>query len=208
MKDNESDVNSQEETTESEFDWLANVYTRQGAMNHPSELHGVLVGELAGGLKRTAGDWINQVKEHMGLDELNSNVQANIVEDLISFYQRNLEGIDKDSSSFALLLPDDDYQLSERLDSLAQWVRGFLEGIAISASKKLNLMPSELQEILQDLVEISQLDSRVEAGEEGEREFFEVSEYVRIGVLNLYAEFNVPVSEESDEKTDSKPTLH
>lgn len=208
MKDNENDQDIQEESSESGFDWLANVYTRQGAMNHPSELHGVLIGELAGGLKRTAGDWMNQVKEHMGIDELNSNVQANIVEDLIAFYQRNLEGIDKDSSSFALLLPDDDYQLSERVDSLAQWVRGFLEGIAISAGKKLNLMPGELQEILRDLVEISQLDARVEAGEEGEREFFEVCEYVRIGVLNLYSEFNVPVAEIAEEEKDSKPTLH
>lgn len=200
MKDNDYEDRESLEIDESEFDWLANVFNRQGAMNHPSELHGLLVGELAGGLKRTASDWIAQVCEHMGIDELNSTTQSTIVEDLLAFYQRNQEGIDQDSSSFMLLLPDDDYELTERVNALAQWVRGFLEGIAVSANSRLNQIGEDLKEILADLVEISQLDARVENGEEGEREFFEVCEYVRIGVLNLYAEFNKP--------EEPQPTIH
>ena len=95
-------------------------------------------------------------------------------------------------------------------------MRGFLEGVAISASEKLNGMTDDLQEILKDLVEICQLDPRVEQSESGEKEFFEISEYVRIGVLNLYAEFNQPHVEEkkseaqaeSIENTKHNPTLH
>ena len=196
-----------EEGQENDFDWLANVYNRQGAINHPSELHGLLIGEITGGIQRTANDFLAQVLEHMGVDELNVNAQANVVEDLLSFYNKVCEGIDKDSSSFALLLPDDDYALSERLESLVLWVRGFLEGVAISASERLNKAPKDLQEILQDLVEICQLDTRIDASEEGEREFFEVSEYARIGVLNLYAEFNQPALEDAEKGSDT-PTLH
>ena len=189
-----------EEAQESDFDWLANVYNRQGAINHPSELHGLLLGEITGGIKRTANDFLAQVLEHMGVDELNVAAQANVVEDLLAFYSQVSEGIDKDSSSFTLLLPDDDYVLSERLEAMVLWVRGFLEGIAISASERLNSASKDLEEILKDLVEICQLDPRVEPTEEGEREFFEVVEYVRVGVLNLYAEFNQPEVEDSTEE--------
>ncbi|WP_156491685.1 UPF0149 family protein, partial [Oleiphilus sp. HI0123] len=111
--------------------------------------------------------------------------------------------------------PDDDYVLSERLEAMVLWVRGFLEGIAISASERLNSASKDLEEILKDLVEICQLDPRVEPTEEGEREFFEVVEYVRVGVLNLYAEFNQPEVEDSTEEKAAisdidpdTPTLH
>lgn len=207
LSEQDIDTMDNEDSQENDFDWLANVYNRQGAINHPSELHGLLIGEITGGIQRTANDFLSMVMDHMGVNELNVESQANVVEDLLAFYNQVCEGIDKDSSSFALLMPDDDYDLSERLQSLVLWVRGFLEGIAVSASDRLNSAPKDLQEILQDLVEICQLDTRIDASEEGERELFEVSEYARIGVLNLYAEFNQPASEDAGDGEDA-PTLH
>jgi len=193
---------------DSDFDWLANVYTRHGAINHPSELHGLIMGEITGCLKRTPSDWIALVLEHMGVDALNTELQANVAEDLIAFYHQAIDTIEQDSSSFNLLLPDDDYVLTERVDSLSVWVRGFLEGLSIAASDKLAALEKELQEIIRDLVEICNIDSRVEAGEAGEKEFFEIYEYVRVCVLNLYAEFNTPDVDKDGESTASSPTLH
>lgn len=201
----------EEEMQDSQFDWLANIYTSHGAINHPSELHGIMVGEIVGSLRRTASDWLNEVLEHMGVESLDNERYANVTEDLLGFYAHSLEGIDKDSSSFVLLLPDDDYALSERIESLILWVRGFLEGIAISASDRLQTMDSELQEILKDFVDICQIDTRVEQDESGEKEFFEISEYIRIGVLNLYAELNAPTADDSESKISlepGSPTLH
>ncbi len=193
---------------DSDFDWLANVYTRHGAINHPSELHGLIIGEMTGSLKRTPGDWIELVLEHMGVDSLNSDQQAHVAEDLIAFYHKVNEAIEKDSSSFNLLLPDDDYALTERVESLTLWVRGFLEGVSIAASEKLSKLDSELEEIIRDLVEICNLDVRVEAGEAGEREFVEIYEYVRVCVLNLYAEFNTPEISGDTKNSPDTPTLH
>lgn len=215
MKDDESfsedfDEGHEEEIQDSQFDWLANIYNSHGALNHPSELHGLMVGEIVGSLRRTASDWLNQVLEHMGIESLDNDRHANVTEDLLGFYNHSLENMDKDSSSFVLLLPDDDYELSERVESLVVWVRGFLEGIAISASDRLQKIDSELQEILKDFVDICQIDTRVEQDESGEKEFFEISEYIRIGVLNLYAELNEPFDDAGDELTLSSgsPTLH
>lgn len=197
-----SDDSILDEELDSQFDWLANIYNRHGAINHPSELHGLVMGEIVGNLRRTSGDLLKQVYEHMGVEALDEERYANAAEDLIAFYQKTVEGIDKDSSAFRLLLPDDDYELPERVDSLVLWVRGFLEGLAISASDRLQKLDGELQEILKDFVEICQLDSRVEQDESSEKEFVEIIEYVRIGVLNLYAELNEPqiVNEASDQQ--------
>jgi len=204
----DSDLND-EDLQDSDFDWLANLYNSHGAINHPSELHGLMIGELVGKLRRTAGDWVSQVLGHMGVEELNTERQANVAEDLIRLYNKTSDTIEKDSSSFSLLLPDDEYELSERIDSLAVWVRGFLEGLAIASGEALAKVDEDLQEILKDFVEICQIDSRVSSGEEGEKELFEISEYVRIGVLNLYAEFNPPSGGDTpDVITNSEPTLH
>jgi len=193
---------------DSDFDWLANVYTRHGAINHPSELHGLVLGEITGCLKRTPSDWIALVLEHMGVDALNTELQANVGEDLIAFYHQAIDTIEQDSSSFNLLLPDDDYEIIERVESLSVWVRGFLEGLSIAASDKLAALDKELQEIIRDLVEICNIDSRVESGEAGEKEFVEIYEYVRVCVLNLYAEFNTPEIDKDGENAKSSPTLH
>jgi len=56
-------------------------------------------------------------------------------------------------------------------------------------------------------VEICQLDSRVMQSESGEKDFFEITEYVRVGVLNLYAELN-PGHVQKQKIADHKPTLH
>lgn len=188
---------------DSEFDWLANVYTTQGAINHPSELHGLLLGHLAAGARLASDEWLGMVVEHMGVEQLDTTRQPALLDDLTSLYEHVDQEIEQDSSTFNLLLPDDDYALTERLEALALWVRGFLEGIALSAQEQLVKVDEDLQEMLRDLVQISQLDDRVSVNEDAEREFFEVCEYVRIGVLNLYAEFNAPPSDE-----DTKPTLH
>ena len=97
--------------------------------------------------------------------------------------------------------------MPERGESLGAWVSGFLEGLATTQAKGLTKIDDDLKEILRDLVEISQIDSRLDSSETSERDFFEVCEYVRVAVLNLYAEFNEPSAQPGDEKN-ARPTLH
>lgn len=200
---------SGEELAVSEFEWLANVYNLNSAINHPSELHGILIGELAGAARRSNDEWLELCLEHMGLEELNLEKQPGALRDLQAFYDRSIESIDSDSANFELCLPDDSYPISERGEALGLWVSGFLEGLAIARGKSLTSVDDDLKEILRDLVEISQLDAGLERSESAERDFFEVCEYVKIGVLNLYAEFNEPVAiENTEDKADASPTIH
>jgi hypothetical protein len=194
-------------SNDNDFDWLANIYTVHGAINHPSELHGILIGHLAGGCHLNSSEWLSLVLDHMGAESFDDTRQVHVKQDLDEYRDSIDQELESDSSSLVLLLPDDDYALSERAEALAIWVRGFLEGIALTAGTALSKVDKELQEIIRDLVNISQMDTRVSAGEEGERELFEVAEYVKVGVLNLYADFNQPVSH-NEKGASQGPTLH
>ncbi|MCP5162567.1 MAG: UPF0149 family protein [Hahellaceae bacterium] len=186
------------------FELLANIYSRYGAINHPSELHGLLVGRLSGGKRATPEQWQSEVIAHMAV-ELEGNeidLDTKLIADI---FDEALTQLQSTSFEFELMLPDDEYSLSERIEALGVWVRGYLEGLALSAGKRLMKLDKELQELLRDLVAITQIDDETEDSEEGEKEWMEIAEFVRIAALTLFAELN-PTSRESG--TAGKGLLH
>lgn len=202
---------SQHPFEDSSFDWLANVYTHHGAITHPSELHGLTIGELAGGLRRQAREWPEMVARHMEVEALDTSRQTHLVADLQSFYQNELEQFDGEAEAFSLLLPDDDYPMQERAEALIAWICGFLEGLSLATGSALVTVDAALQEVLRDFVDITQLDTTIIQNETSEKELFEVCEYVKIGVLSLFTLFNPPrlESEPSDSETTlANTTLH
>jgi uncharacterized protein YgfB (UPF0149 family) len=193
---------------DSRFDWLANIYNQQGAITHPSELHGLLMGEFAGGRQGVSADWPRRVAEHMEVPDLDTSRRVNLVADLEQFYRQEQRQVSEALEAFQLLLPDDSYPMQERAEALIAWVSGFLEGISLAAGSTLVNIDPALEEVLRDFVEITQLDTTILENETSEKELFEVCEYVRIGVLGLYALFNPPAAVESGTATASRATLH
>lgn len=191
---------------ESEFDWLANFYASQGAINHPCELHGLLIGRLAGGERLGADEWLKLVVEHMGLEQLKQDEGSDrALTNLVELYSENLQQLEDMAMSFSLVLPDDDFILTQRVEALGFWVRGFLEGLALAAKGQLGSSDKDIQELLRDLVAISQIDDQAEDSEGAEKEINEIIEYVRIGIVTIFAEFNGN-HETSDEENNQ--TLH
>lgn len=197
------DENDQERLQETlyDFDLWSDLHTRHGAINHPSELHGLLTGELAAGERLSSERWEALALEHLGCDQLLTDA----VEDqptpralLHAFYAATLAALQSEDMDFRLLMPPEQAPLNERLEALSNWVRGFLEGMARAAGDALSRADDDIRELIRDFVAISQVEHDADDTEDGDREVEEVSEYVRIGVLNVFAEFNRP---EPDEKT-------
>jgi len=86
--------------------------------------------------------------------------------------------------AFDLLLPEDEAPLSQRAQSLAHWCQGYLYGLGMGGERKWS---GQAEEILRDFQAICQLDPEAE-GEENERAFAELVEYVRIGAQLLFTE--------------------
>ncbi|MCG7198333.1 UPF0149 family protein [Marinobacter pelagius] len=186
-----------------EFERWANVFTAHQAFSHPSELHGVLCGRLAAGSRIEEPEWLSMVCEHMGLPEAAAEESDDLAPFMNRAYDQTLALLQSADMNFHPLLPDDDYAIEQRLEALVAWVRGFLEGMALAAGESLGQAPDEIRELIEDMVAISQLSEDEEADEESEQQLLEITEYVRLGALAVFTEFNAPEKPASD-----TPTLH
>lgn len=185
------------------FERWANVFTAHKAFSHPSELHGALCGRLAAGSRIEEGEWLAMVCEHMGLPPTATDESDELRAFMMAAYDQTLELMKATDMSFQPLLPDDDYAIDQRLDALTSWVRGFLEGMALSAGESLGEAPDEIRELIEDLVAISQVADDDEPDDESEQQLMEIVEYVRLGALAVFTEFNPP-----EKPSPGTPTLH
>ncbi len=85
------------------------------------------------------------------------------------------------------MLPDDDTGLPERVSELALWCQGYLYGLAQGGIRQFDGLPGDCTEILKDFVELAKARSD-DVSENSERDFFELSEYVRVGVQLVFEE--------------------
>lgn len=185
------------------FERWANIFTAHKAFSHPSELHGVLCGRLAAGARIDESEWLAMVCEHMGLPDTAVEESAELKDFMAAAYDQTLALLKATDMSFHPLLPDDDYAIDQRLEALTSWVRGFLEGMALSAGESLGQAPDEIRELIEDMVAISQVSEDEQADDESEQQLMEIVEYVRLGALAVFTEFNPP-----EKPATNTPTLH
>lgn len=168
------------------YQQMVEQFREVGALVSPAELHGHLCGRhLVGhhiegvfGL-RIIADYVD-----LSLTELEPIVDA-----LNVLIEKWVLVMDDDLFSLRLFMPDDDIALISRLEDLASWSQGFLNGIASTAGEDEAKIMKQEQETLSDLVEISKLDTDVEDNDENESLYAEVSEYVRLAAFNLHDRF-------------------
>ncbi len=145
-----------------------------------SEAHGILCGMLCAEQGVDRAGWLaelfggDQPAGNLLLQEANQQLDI-LLEDTLSQVRDGMLAL-------RLLLPDDDQPLSERVAALSAWCEGFLLGSA--RAPRAQEPSEEVRELLSDLVEITKVDAQhLEDGQEDERSYAEVVEYVRMGVL-------------------------
>lgn len=175
-----------------DFETWANFFASYKAFSHPAELHGGLCGRLAAGGRLNTQEWRVLACEQMGIAPEATEGADELTTFLDTAYEVTLAALQSSDMSFRPLLPDDEYTLEQRLQSLSAWVRGFLEGMAVMASRELGEATGEVREVVEDMVAISQVAQGEDDGEEAEQQFNEIMEYVRVGALTVFTEFNAP----------------
>ncbi|KPU83521.1 hypothetical protein JI57_01080 [Psychromonas sp. PRT-SC03] len=169
------------------FDELAKILSTTELYTTPSEMHGILAGIIAGGVKRDGQSWLplfnDVVNEGMGLP-------IEVKKMVTRLYKQVLSQFNDDGLGFALLLPDEKTPLDERCDAMAQWAQGFLLGFGL-VQQALNLASEEVQEIIRDIRDISQLSLDFEQEDEAsEIAFSEIVEYLRMGAVLCFNTFS------------------
>ncbi|MBT8140080.1 MAG: UPF0149 family protein [Gammaproteobacteria bacterium] len=213
-----------------DFDELANCMLGIGSHFSPSELHGAVVGALAGAMRLARDEWAAFAYAVSGAEVEPASVadSAAAFGGLAEQELRQLAGSDL---AFRLFLPDDDYDIEQRTESLASWCKGFLGGFAEARSRSTGAsvqdprqgLPEAVVESLQDMAAIAQA-SVAATGAEGEddidedelfddnpiqvpmqryqaealsgdeleaaeRDYTEVSEYLRLAALTVFTEY-------------------
>ena len=89
---------------------------------------------------------------------------------------------------------------AERALALGQWCQSFLTGFGLTAGDRA--LSSEAMEVLQDMAAIAQVQDSLEESEDGESDYMEVMEYLRVAPLLLFTECAKPLP------SAAKPSLH
>ncbi len=179
-----------------DFDELANHLLEQGLETSPSRIHGCLAGLLAAGAASERELALAALADGMDLQ-----LHGELAEQVMALYSITAAALTDDEFDFHLLLPDDEVAIAQRTDAMAQWCKGFLAGFALVAAsadegRAPAAMSADSSEILKDIAAIAEASFDDEAEEEeSEESYFELVEYLRFAVLNVFLDNVASLSE-------------
>jgi hypothetical protein len=153
----------------------------------PGEVHGTICGLLCANTGATPDVWQASLWPHSDKGDLLASEARNTFNKLHDITRLQLND---PTCDFQLLLPDDDCSLDERVHALGDWCQGFLVGLTLGGIKDFSPLPDDAREIAEDLVEIARAGTsyHLEDNEEDEQAYFELVEYLRVGVLLINEE--------------------
>ncbi|MFM4704820.1 UPF0149 family protein [Aeromonas bivalvium] len=178
---------------------LADLMEQHELMATAVEAHGVICGLVCGGVALDDKSWLapfnDLVNDGFGLP-------AQVRQAMSELYQNAIESL-MAQKGVELLLPGDDAPLDERIDALVDWSQAFLAGFGV-VQQELSKASEELQEMIQDIANITQVsDEFDQEDDENEAAFLVLYEHVKLGVMMSFEEFgkrpDTPVA---------PPTLH
>lgn len=176
------------------FEELNHYLVPLGALNSPSELHGMLCGKLSGGARMDPDAWMEEAlsfldiitNEHGVVGDNKGQGQAA----LARLYPVTLAQLEDAHYRFDILLPNEEADMERRANALGEWCHGFLSGFGSAGLDPEAKFSEESADALRDLAAIVSISADMDDDEEeAEASFSEIVEYVRIAVLTLFVEF-------------------
>ncbi len=146
-----------------------------------SQLAGILHGLVSHGFIPEEGRWQQQLAEFLNSGDPIAQDAIGELEQLLAFTQKDYQ---VDSFSIDLIIPEDDYPLSQRLSGLADWAQGFMTGYGLIKQK--NKLEGDAEEAMQDLSQIAQLDPEAEDDEELEQAYMTICEHVKMSAQLIF----------------------
>lgn len=182
-----------------DFSEMADLWLESRCYQTPSALHGWLTGYLCGGARLTTENWLREAEDYLELDEA---PQDKLKVALVDFYQQLLTGLSGEDMSYQPLLPpDDEADVVEQVDCLAQWSKGFLDGIGASGKLQGNKLPDDVMEVLRDLDAFSNATIDDPKDPENETLYMELAEHARVAALTVFYGMNQKPAAENSPKT-------
>ncbi len=183
---------------------LNEAFSRAGAGTDAAECHGTICGILCIGRPTDDKVWSDILLEGLDPDSVLVAEARAMIGQLADQTQAGLRSNDM---AFAPLLPDDDAPLAARAGALAQWVQGFLFGLAAGAAQRTPNYSDETREVIEDFSQIARLGAPEDGGDEDDEiAFAELVEYLRVGTQLVYEELREGKSRTA--AAAAPPTVH
>lgn len=176
---------SQGVVTDIQHDAVVHLLADSPILPTPSEAQGMLCGFACGGETDPVTAWLGQLLPREDGEDLAVGAARDALLPLGDATCRQLRDAD---CGLQLLLPDEDAPLAARAIGLYDWVRGFLYAFGIQGISDRDLS-GQAREILRDLADLTRMDcDDLPDDEENEQALAELTEFVRVAAMLLYAE--------------------
>ena len=142
-----------------------------------SSAHGLLCGFYCVKQNIELDAWLNEILVSI---DLNNLLEKEAHQILAEIFNKTSEQLADPTLNFWPVIADDDTPLREQANTLIDWCQGFLVGLGLSS---VETSDEEVTEMIKDISEISQLDADLLDTDENAEDFYEIVEFVRIGVL-------------------------
>ena len=142
-----------------------------------SSAHGLLCGFYCVKQDIQLDDWLNEVLVSIDLNDLIAKESHQV---LAEIFNNTSDQLADPTLNFWPVIADDMCPLREQANTLVEWCQGFLVGLGLSS---VETSDEEVLEMIKDISEISQLDAELLDSEENTQDFYEIVEFVRMGVL-------------------------
>jgi len=166
-----------------DFDEFANQLLEQGAEQSPAHLHGAICGVLSRAGAQDPDYCLGMSSQALGLD-----IHGELADSCLRLADITLRALQDEEFDFHLFLPDDETDVESRVRALAEWCSAFLAGYAQAITEpQPGALPEDTAEVLKDIAVIAEATVDAESDEEeSENHLFEVTEYLRFAILNLF----------------------
>jgi yecA family protein len=170
-----------------DFEEFADHLLEQGVQVSPGQLHGCVSGLLSAGASTEPEYGLDALEQSLSL-----HLHGEFADRVMQLYSFTALALGDEAFSFLPLLPDDEDDLALRTAALASWCDGFLAGFAYevaTADSNASALSQDTAEVLTDIAAMAQAVTTEEEGEdEAEDSFFELVEYLRVAVVNIFLE--------------------
>jgi uncharacterized protein len=182
------------DSPDSLYQQLADQLVSQGVLVSPAETHGVVLGMLSVKPQELQADEVLATIIQLNEEEETSDKES-FLQFLAAMVEQARETLFSQGFDVQLLLPQDGNSLRDQTLALSRWCRGYIFGLVAAGMRDFKQLPKDAAEIIQDVLQISEINTDLnEQGDEEEKAFFEIEQFVRVGVQLVFEELNPPVA--------------
>ena len=154
-----------------------------------SLLHGAVCGVLCG------SPWQSVATYRRALTDLLADVERMDEDELGRYIEFAADDLASPDLSFEPVLPNEEYDMVDRVEGLAEWAAGFLDGFDEAGGD----LDEDASDALEDINRIADVGGEVD---DDEFDYFSVAEHLKVAVLliheTVYAEEEEPEDDDDE----------